>query len=70
MKFQETSSLYTLNKSTYTNLRWIAHLGQLFAILIVQLYLEFNFSYFYCSVIVFIRALTNLFLQFIVRIPQ
>tara|TARA_Y100000590_G_scaffold403334_1_gene489935 strand:- start:264 stop:1547 length:1284 start_codon:yes stop_codon:yes gene_type:complete len=64
MKFQETSNLYSLNKSTYTNLRWIAHLGQLFAILIVQFYLDFNFSYFYCIVIVFIGALTNLFLQF------
>ena len=64
MKFQETSNLFSLNKSTYTNLRWIAYLGQLSAILIVQFFLEFSFNYFYCIFIVFIGVLTNLYLQF------
>ena len=38
MKFPETSKLYSLNKSTYSNLRWIAYIGQLFAILIVEFF--------------------------------
>ena len=57
MKFQETSNLFSLNKLTYTNLRWIAYLGQLSAILIVQFFLEFKFNYFFCILIVFISIL-------------
>ena len=49
MKFFETSKLYSLNKSTYINLRWIAYIGQLCAILIVQFYLGFKFDYFFVS---------------------
>ena len=37
------SNLYSLNKSTYVNLRWIAYIGQIIAILIVQFYLTQNF---------------------------
>ena len=64
MEFIKTSSLYSLNKSTYVNLRWIAYIGQLIAILIVQFYLEYNFDYIICILIVFLGILTNLFLQF------
>ena len=42
MKFLKTSNLYSLNKSTYVNLRWIAYIGQISAILIVQFFLEYN----------------------------
>ena len=44
MKFQETSNLFSLNKTTYTKLRWIAYLGQLAAILTVQFLLEFKWK--------------------------
>ena len=64
MKFQETSTLFSLNKNTYSNLRWIAYFGQLTAILTVQFLFEFKFHYFNCILIVFIGILTNLYLEF------
>ena len=64
MKFQETSNLFSLNRSTYINLRWIGYIGQLTAILVVQFFLEFSFNYFYCIFVIFIGVLTNLYLQF------
>jgi two-component system sensor histidine kinase RegB len=70
MKFQETSKLFSLNKSTYVNLRWIAYSGQLFAILIVQFLLQYKFNYFLCISIIFISILTNLFLQFKIKENQ
>ena len=36
MKFKETSKKYSLNKSTYINLRWIAYIGQLITIFVVE----------------------------------
>ena len=64
MKFFETSKKFTLNKSTYVNLRWIAYLGQIISILVVQFYFEFNFNYLPCLIIVFFSILSNLYLQF------
>ena len=64
MKFLEASNLYSLNKSTYVNLRWIAYIGQISAILTVQFILNFEFNYFYCISIVLFSVLTNLYLQF------
>ena len=64
MKFLETSKKFTLNKSTYVNLRWIAYLGQIISILVVQFYFEFNFNYLPCLIIVFFSILSNLYLQF------
>ena len=70
MKFLEASKLYSLNKSTYTNLRWIAYIGQLSAILIVQFVLKFEFNYFYCISILFLSVLTNLYLHFKISLNQ
>ncbi len=70
MKFFETSKKYTLNKSTYVNLRWIAYLGQLISIFIVQFYFQFNFDYFFCLIIVLISILSNLYLQFKIQENQ
>ena len=70
MKFQETSKNYSLNKSTYINLRWIAYLGQLTAILVVQLYFQYKFDYFICISIVFFSVLSNLFLKFKIKENQ
>ena len=60
MKFLKTSNLYSLNKFTYINLRWIAYIGQLSAILIVQFFLQFEFLYLTCILIVFLGILTNI----------
>ncbi len=70
MKFQETSNLYSLNKSTYVNLRWIAYIGQLAAILIVQFFFKYKFDYFYCISIIFFSVLTNLYLRFEIKENQ
>ena len=45
MKFFENSELYTLNRSTYVNLRWIAFLGQIISILAVEFIFEFKFNF-------------------------
>ncbi len=70
MKFLKTSNLYSLNKSTYVNLRWIAYIGQISAILIVQFFLEYKFDYFFCISIIFFSVLTNLYLQFKIKDNQ
>ena len=64
MKFLKTSNLYSLNKLTYVNLRWIAYIGQISAILIVRFLFEYKFNYFICISIIFFSVLTNLYLQF------
>ena len=70
MEFIKTSDLYTLNKSTYVNLRWIAYIGQLVAILVVQFYLKYNFNYIICISIVFFGILTNIYLHFKIKNNQ
>jgi len=70
MRFFETSNLYSLNKSTYVNLRWIAYIGQLIAILLVEFLLNFNFNYFICIAIIFFSVLTNLYLKFKIQENQ
>ena len=61
MEFIKTSNLYSLNKSTYVNLRWIAYIGQIIAVLFVQFFLEFNFNYVICILIILFSILTNFF---------
>ena len=67
MEFIKVSNLYSLNKSTYVNLRWIAYVGQISAILIVQFFLKYNFHYFICISIVLFGILTNILLQFKIK---
>ena len=55
---------FHLDKRTLVNLRWIAHIGQLLAILVVKFYLNFHFpEYFICLIIVIFGIFTNIFLQ-------
>jgi len=70
MKFLETSNLYSLNKSTYINLRWISYIGQLTVILIVEFFLKFEFNYLACISVVFLSILTNLYLIFKIKYHQ
>ena len=70
MKFLETSNFYSLNKSTYINLRWISYVGQLTAILVVEFFLKFEFNYLACISIVFLSILTNLYLIFKIKYHQ
>ena len=70
MEFIKASNLYSLNKSTYVNLRWIAYIGQLTTILLVQFFFKFNFNYLFCILIVFFGILTNFFLHFKIKDNQ
>ena len=64
------SNLYSLNKLTYVNLRWIAYTGQVITILIVQFIFKYNFHYLICLFIVFFSILTNVNLQFKIKENQ
>jgi len=70
MKFLETSKLFSLNKSTYVNLRWIAYIGQLIAILVVEFFFKFKFNYFLCISIVLFSISTNIYLKFFIKDNQ
>ena len=70
MEFLKTSIIYSLNKSTYINLRWIAYIGQLAAILIVQFLLKYDFNYFICISIIFFSILTNFYLKIKIKENQ
>ena len=67
MRFLKNPDHNTLNRSTYINLRWIAFIGQVTAILIVQFILEFKFNYIPCLGVIILGAITNILLQFQVR---
>ena len=70
MKFLKASNLYSLNKSTYVNLRWIAYTGQFITIFFVQFVLDFKFNYFICVLIILFSALTNIYLHFKIKTNQ
>ncbi len=70
MKFFETSKYYTLKKSTYISLRWIAIIGQLISINLVYFYFNFNFNFFLSNFIIFLGAISNLYLVFIYNKTQ
>ena len=62
MKFFETSKYYSLNKTTYINLRWIAVIGQFFTINIVKFIFAFEFNFILCNLIILIGIFSNLYL--------
>jgi len=53
-----------LDKKTLVILRWIAIVGQYFTISIVYFIFKFELPFFYCSLVIFIGVITNLYLQF------
>ena len=67
MEFGQTSKTYSLNKSTYINLRWIGIIGQFITINSVKFIFGFEFDYIIANIIIFIGALSNLFLIYIYK---
>ena len=65
MKFFETSKYFSLKKSTYINLRWIAIIGQFATINFVYFIFEFKFNYIYTNLIIFFGIISNLYLIYI-----
>ena len=70
MQILNNSDIYTLNRSTYVNLRWIAFIGQILAIFVVQFILNFDFNYLPCLGIIGLGVITNIYLQFKVKENQ
>jgi two-component system, sensor histidine kinase RegB len=65
MKFFETSKYFSLKKSTYLNLRWIAIIGQLITINSVYFIFGFDSDFFLENLIILIGAISNLYLIYI-----
>ena len=53
-----------LDKKTLVILRWIAIAGQFITINFVYLVLNFDFPFIYCSSLIFLGVLTNIFLHY------
>ena len=70
MKFFETSEYFSLKKSTYINLRWIAIIGQLITINLIYFIFNFKFDLILGNLIIFIAILSNLYLIYINRNTQ
>ena len=67
MKFSEfftSKDNIQLDKKTLVILRWIALVGQYLTISIVHFIFKFELHFFYCSLIIFVGVLTNLYLHF------
>ena len=62
MKFFETSKYFSLKKSIYINLRWIAILGQLVTINIVYFIFSFKFNFILANLVILVGGLSNLYL--------
>jgi len=65
-----TKENLNLDKNTFTTLRYIANFGQFIAVNIVFFYLELSFQITESYLVIFVGLLTNLFLQFRIRVNQ
>ena len=70
MKFFETSKYFSLKKSTYINLRWIAIIGQFITINIIYFIFNFDFDLIFENLIILIGLLSNLYLIYINKSTQ
>ena len=65
MKFFETSKYFSLKKSTYINLRWIAIIGQMITLNSVYFIFDFKFNFILTNLIILIGGLSNIYLIYI-----
>ena len=70
MKFLETSKQFSLKKSTYIYLRWIAIIGQLISVNLVYFYFKFSFNFINANLIIIVGIISNLYLIFIYKKTQ
>jgi len=70
MEFFETSKYFSLKKSTYINLRWIAIIGQLITINVIYFIFNFDFDLIFENLIILIGLLSNLYLIYINKNTQ
>ncbi len=64
METTSVSNIYSLNKSTYINLRWIGIIGQFLTINIVYFIFKFQFNIYLTNLIVFLGVISNLILVY------
>ena len=64
METKSVSKIYTLNKITYINLRWIAILGQFFTVNIVKYIFNFEFDILTINIVIVLGVISNLFLAY------
>ena len=62
METNSVSKIYSLNKSTYINLRWIGIIGQFITINIVYFLFKFQFNIYLTNLIILLGVVTNLIL--------
>jgi two-component system sensor histidine kinase RegB len=65
MEFFETSKYYSLKKSTYINLRWIAIIGQLITVNLIYFYFNLKFNLVLENSIIIIGILSNFYLIYV-----
>ena len=70
MKFFETSKYFSLKKSTYINLRWIAIIGQLITINLVHFIFSFKFDFILTNLVILIAGLSNIYLIYFIKKTQ
>ena len=64
MEISKILETYSLNKSTYVNLRWIGIIGQFITINSVKFIFNFEFNYVAANLIIFIGIVSNIFLLY------
>jgi two-component system sensor histidine kinase RegB len=70
MRFFETSKYFSLKKSTYINLRFIAIIGQLVTVNLIYYVFDFKFDLTSGNLIILIGLLSNLYLLYINKNTQ
>jgi two-component system, sensor histidine kinase RegB len=70
MKFFETSKHHFFKKSTYISLRWIGVVGQFITVYFVYFFLNFKFDFVSSNIVIFLGALSNLYLIFVYKKTQ
>ena len=64
METTSVSKIYSLNKSTYINLRWIGIIGQFLTINIVYFIFKFQFNIYLTNLIIILGVISNLILVY------
>ena len=70
MELSSNSKTSHLNKITYVNLRWIGVIGQFITINAVAFLFKFEFNFLLANIIVFLGALSNIFLFYFFKKNQ
>ena len=70
MELSSNSKSSHLNKITYVNLRWIGVLGQFITINAVAFLFKFEFNFLLANIVVFLGALSNIFLFYFFKKNQ